>query len=376
MPAGLTGVHGQPSERIGVEPDQRRCEHLRQRQIVDRATHEGEQRAQIVALKRAQQTAAAIGLNRQPGLAQGALVGLESGAGAGKHKNFAKWHGLALSGQLAASSLDRMGNLHTFAMAQRGLVIARRFEPVEGLIDGSDGTGGVGLHPRESPEEALAGLGEGGLMTVVRHDRRQAAVEHLDNRRGIAPGGVSADLDRIEALFEQPRGRHEHPRLGAPEPIDRLTRITHHEDRGAFAGAGIGLQPVGEQPPLQAAGVLKFVEEQMPIAPVEAALHVGGSARIAHQTIGIGFEIGEVDDASGALDLPVDHHQLGAATHHAGVQRKTRPLAQQLPRRQDALGQRHPAGLQCRLVVALTGCRLAGETIAKLDGRLPGPRLR
>ena len=115
----------QPSERIGVESDQRRCQNLRQCQIVDRAPHKSEQRTQIIAFEGLEQTAAAIRLDRQPGFAQGALIGLEPGARAGEHKNFAVGHGLALTGQSRAGGLDGVCNLHTFVMAQRGLVITR-----------------------------------------------------------------------------------------------------------------------------------------------------------------------------------------------------------------------------------------------------------
>ena len=208
-------------------------------------------------------------------------------------------------------------------------------------------------------------------MAVVGHHRRQAAVEHLDDCRRIAPRGVGTNLERVEAFLKKAGRCQKDPRLGSPEPIDRLTRIADHKDRRPIAGTGIGLKPVGEQAPLQAAGVLKLVKEQMPVAPVEAALHIGRRTRIAHQAIGAGFEIGEIDDAAGALDLPVDHHQLGATPHHAGVERQARPLTQQLTGCQDAFGQFDPASLQRRLVVTQAPRRLSRELITKRRGRLP-----
>ena len=360
----------QPSERIGVESDQRRCQNLRQRQIVDRAPHKGEQRPQIIAFEGLEQTAAAIRLDRQPGFAQGALIGLESGARAGEHENFAVWHGLALTGQDLAGGLDGVCNLHAFVMAQRGLVITRRHQPVEGLVRVGGG-GVVGLDQRQPPEDAIACGRKCCLMAVVGHHRWQTAVEYLDDRRRIAPRGVGANLERVEAFLKKAGRCQEDPRLGAPEPIDRLTRIADHKDRGPIAGTGIGLQPVGEQAPLQAAGVLKLIEEQMPIAPVEAALDIGCRTRIAHQAIGAGFEIGEIDDTTGALDLPVDHHQFGATAHHGGVERQARPLSQQLAGCQDAFGKLDPASLQRGFVFAQAPCRLSREMITKRDGGLP-----
>ena len=144
--------------------------------------------------------------------------------------------------------------------------------------------------------------------TPLGHRRAEDRVDRAD----APPGALRRVWSHASTLPPSPstdeaRRRGEHARLGAPESVDALLRIADDEDARrllaarATAGAGVGRQPGVQRVPLQRAGVLELVDQQMADARVEPLLHPAGELAVAQQRQRAALEIGHVGVAACAL---------------------------------------------------------------------------
>ena len=167
------------------------------------------------------------------------------------------------------------------------------------------------------------------------------------------------------AADERPRGG-KHTRLGTAEAVDALLRIADDEDRNrlptarAAARPGIARQPAVQRMPLQRAGVLKLIDQQMAHLGIEPLLHKTSQLSIGQQGQRAALQIVHVNQAAAEFQRLEFGDQPQRQTRHAAVLQPGFVLAQGLlqtrhvvaAHRQgdavaDVLAQRTRQGEQC-----------------------------
>ena len=205
-------------------------------------------------------------------------------------------------------------------------------------------------------------------------DLRRVGEDRIDGRhheRRVAPRVVALQQHAVQTLDDEVARRLEDLGLGAAEAIDALLRVADDEHRrrplatGAAAGAGIRRQPAVQRLPLQRAGVLELVDEQLAHAQVQPLLHPTGHLGVTQQGFGGTLQIGHVDKAALALEFSVAGQQHARQRQHLLVVNVRRLLA---AHRLDGLQRRYHGRQQWRRAQVQAQRALVGEE------RLPGQR--
>ena len=160
------------------------------------------------------------------------------------------------------------------------------------------------------PEVAVFTCGLGGLHGLV---------DTVDHHRRITPGVVAAQAVTAQAVHHKSLRGPEHLRFRAAEAVDALLRVTHHKDRrrlGATARAGIGAEPGMQRLPLQGAGVLELVDEQLPHPRVQPLLHPAAEHRVGQHGLCSQLHIVHVHPAPAALEAGELCHQAARQPRH------------------------------------------------------------
>ena len=150
----------------------------------------------------------------------------------------------------------------------------------------------------------LGGVGpEAGVLL-----RQAGLLEHRVHRRQhwrrVAPRVVAGQQHAVQAFADEVPRRGEDARFGASEAVDALLGIAHDEHRGrplsagAATGADITRQPRVQRVPLQRAGVLEFVDQQVSHLAVQPLLHPARQLGVAEQRQRTALEVVHVDEAA------------------------------------------------------------------------------
>ena len=103
----------------------------------------------------------------------------------------------------------------------------------------------------------------------------QHTIDGIHHRAGVAPRVVAAEQCATQVLHQGLRVDKD-PWLGIAKAVNALFGVAHDEQArhvGAAARTRIIAQPFFQNLPLQRAGVLKFINQQMPYLRVELLLH-------------------------------------------------------------------------------------------------------
>ena len=159
---------------------------------------------------------------------------------------------------------------------------------------------------------------------------------------------IAGQQHAVQAFTHEIARRREDAGLGAPEAVDALLRVADDEHRrrplttGAAARADVPRQPGMQRVPLQRAGVLELVDQQVTDLAVQPFLHPARQVRVAEQGERTAFQVVHVDDAALALE-PVERveqrqrqraHLLVPQARPVLVDREQQPLQSVQHRRQ------------------------------------------
>ncbi len=370
-----SSLPGQPAQ-VGIgEGEHRGFQAMGQGQVVQGRDQHGEQGGEVPRFQGVQQAAAPVAEVGNAGLPEGVLEHRQVGAGGVEHQDVGiagarraipdqqvvhhlpnpRRHpgrlGRALVGSHPGWVEQRVaeGDVGDFAfIPRRGM----RFAPSgqTGLVGDMAREAGIvlpfleqGVHPGHHPGGAATGL-------VV----------------GKAPGG--------EAAF-QPSGRRlEQPGLGAPEAVDGLLGVAHHEHRGPRPVQAVGLQPGPQDAPLQGVGVLELVQQQVFPAAIQLHQHGGGGVLVLQQPGRLQFAVAEIQAAPLGLERLVEI-QIGLAHHQAqAVQAQGALLGEPVQGSQDLFAQ---ALVEFQVACGPLGAQAFVHLIARLayqDGVLLGQK--
>ena len=165
----------------------------------------------------------------------------------------------------------------------------------------------------------LRGVAAEVVVFALRLRRAHGLVDQFEHRGRIAARVVAAQQVAAKVTHKGLRG-DEHLRFGAAEAIDALLGVTDDEQAGclrAAAGTGITAEPGVQRLPLQRAGVLELVDQQVARAGVEPLLHPAAQHRIGQQAQRGALDVVHVDPATLALERRELVHQQAGEPRHA-----------------------------------------------------------
>jgi hypothetical protein len=160
------------------------------------------------------------------------------------------------------------------------------------------------------------------------------------------------------------------------EAVDALLGVADDEDRHrlpaarAPAGAGITGQPAVQRMPLQRAGVLKLVDQQVADLRVQALLHPAGQFGIKQQGQRAALQIVHVDQAALQLQGIELGYQPQSKSDHAAVLQPGFMLDHRLGQARQVVG----GGVQLGRIAEVLARRASRREQSLVDG-VEGSRL-
>jgi hypothetical protein len=144
-------------------------------------------------------------------------------------------------------------------------------------------------------------------------------VHHSEHAPRVAPRVVAAEQVAAERRAHKVLRRDEHLRLGAAKAVDALLGVTHdeHAGRRTAARARVARKPGVQRLPLQRVGVLKFVDEQVAHARVQALLHPAAEHRVGEHALRHALDVVHVHPAARALERGKLRKQTAREPRHA-----------------------------------------------------------
>ena len=139
-------------------------------------------------------------------------------------------------------------------------------------------------------------------------------IDHLDQRRGVAPRFVLPHCSRVPRLPQPVLCGIKQAYVGAAKAVDRLLRVAHQEHRRPRAIAAVGVEPAAQRRPLQRVGVLEFIEQQVLDARVKALVQIGGVITVSQKLRRLPLDIVEVDRGARRFEMLIGIDE-GVAEH-------------------------------------------------------------
>jgi len=218
------------------------------------------------------------------------------------------------SGAIRSSSIRLEMACFDVAWA-RGAALARHVQAVAPTLDGLGLARRLLAHGGQDPDAGgLGRLGgvqakswESALFMRLSHH----AVEGVDHPGCVAAGVVAGEQGAIKGLDHEALRRLEYPWVSAPEAVDALLGVAHQKDLDrlapaqAPARAGVSRQPRLQGLPLQRAGVLELVHQQLANLAVQALLDPAREFLVTQEPSGCQLQIDHVGLPTLGLELRV-----------------------------------------------------------------------
>ena len=135
---------------------------------------------------------------------------------------------------------------------------------------------------------------------------RVAVAQHRLRRADDLGGGAVVAVEAQDRRAREMAGEvAQVARVSAPEPVDRLVRVTHREQVGAVA------EPAVQQPQLRGADILELVDEEVPEPPPLPGRELGVLLERVTAPPEQIVEVGQAPPALLPLVARVDGGQLG-----------------------------------------------------------------
>ena len=171
------------------------------------------------------------------------------------------------------------------------------------------GTGQPGqCRRRVRPRLNLGAVIAPARQRALARDFAEHVVDRPDHARRAAPSMVTCHQCAAQGVDDEALRGLKDARLGATEAVDALLGVADDEKarpRTAAARPGIRRQPAVQRMPLQGAGVLELVDQQVAHAGVEPFLHPARQRMVRQQRERDAFEVDHVDQAATALEAGV-----------------------------------------------------------------------
>ena len=170
-------------------------------------------------------------------------------------------------------------------------------------------------------------------------------------------------------MFDQVVARQaEQPCLGTAKAVNRLLRVAHQKDRRHAVSTGSSAKPALQHPPLQRIGILKFVQQNMPVTRIQLELQVFGLIRIRQQARDLPFDIGEIQHAACVFEALVVRQQGVADRQRVSVELVHALCRQPAARLQQTLAELRVQCQKARIVFGTQALDrgLAGAVFAQL----------
>ena len=184
---------------------------------------------------------------------------------------------------------------------------------------------GVGLDPQQHHRRAVHAvvvtLGiEGHVLGLRLGHRHDQVAEHVVHEVDHRTGRTKVPGEAMQRPAERVAGAQERGDVGAPEPVDRLLGVAHHEQSAGVDGdliPALGARfrrarcEQRRNVTLDRVGVLEFVEEQVRVALPQPPPNVDAVLGIAQHRARQHEQVVELERAGASPRLGLGHGELG-----------------------------------------------------------------